>query len=305
MEDDEYLDMPDLQNVSNSESDSDDDTNKVESNGWFTDIDDNDTSSWNSKKLSGIDWSKSSSFINVDLDSEAAEDDELIAKLDNHNINTPQAEIYNSGCSKHITPYQDTLENFVNISPRSLCAANKSNIKAEGMGEMTIDVPNSADILQLKLTEVGYTLMSVGCLDKKGFEITFSGGKCTIHGPDGNHIDDILKLKGLYRVIHDQPEYVNSAEEELTLDQFHHRMGHISLGVAHNLVEKGFVTSVCLESTPAGEFYFCKCCVYAKATQKSVPKICDGKHTTSFGDEVHSDLWGLADVHPAALAMYF
>ena len=75
----------------------------------------------------------------------------------------------------------------MDISPRSLCAANKSNIKAEGMGEMTIDIPNSVDILQLKLTEVlyspevGYTLVSVGCLDEKGFEVTFSGSKCTIH----------------------------------------------------------------------------------------------------------------------------
>ena len=89
MEDDKYLDMPDLQNVSDSESDSDDDTNEVESDGWFTGVDDNDTSSWNSKELSGINWSKSSSFIDVDLDSEAAEDDELVAKLDDHNINTP------------------------------------------------------------------------------------------------------------------------------------------------------------------------------------------------------------------------
>ena len=100
------------------------------------------------------------------------------------------------------------------------------------MNEMTIDIPNGADILQLKLMEVlyspevGYTLVSVGHLDEKGFEVTFLGGKCTICVPDGNHIGDIPKLKGLYHVIHDQPEYVNSAEEELTLDQFHHRMGH-------------------------------------------------------------------------------
>ena len=89
MEDDEYLDMPDLQNVSDSESDSDNDKNKVESDGWFTDIDDNDTSSWDSEELSGIDWSESSSFIDVDLDSEAAEDDELVTKLNDHNINAP------------------------------------------------------------------------------------------------------------------------------------------------------------------------------------------------------------------------
>ena len=163
-------------------------------------------------------------FINIDLDSEAGEHEELVAKLDNNNINVPQAKIYNSGCSKHITPYQDALENFVDIFPRSFHTANKSNIKAVEIGEMIIDIHNSVDILQLKLTEVlyspevGYILVSVGCLNKKGFEVTFLGGKCTIHGPEGNHIGDIPKLKGLYYVIHDQPEHVNSAEEELTLD---------------------------------------------------------------------------------------
>ena len=105
MEDDKYFNMPDLQNVSNSESDSDEDLNKEESDEWFTYVDDNDTSSWNSKELSGVDWRESSSFIDVDLDSEAGKHEELVTKLNDNNINVSQAEIYNSGCSKHITPY--------------------------------------------------------------------------------------------------------------------------------------------------------------------------------------------------------
>ena len=109
---------------------------------------------------------------------------------------------------------------------------------AVGMGEMTISVPDGADVSQLKLTEVlyslevGYTLISVGRLDEKGFEITFSGGKCTIKGPDGKQVGAVPKIKGLYCVAHDEPETVHVADEELTLDQFHHHMGHISTGVA-------------------------------------------------------------------------
>ena len=100
----------------------------------------------------------------------------------------------------------------------------------------------------------------------------------------------------LYRVAHDQPEQANSADEELTLDQFHRRMGHISAGVARKLIDKGFVTGVRLESSPAGDPYFCESCVYAKATRKPVPKIRNGERATKFGDEVHSDLWGPAPV---------
>ena len=51
---------------------------------------------------------------------------------------------------------------------------------------MVIDIPNGADISQLRLTEVlyspevGYTLVSVGQLDDTGFLATFGSGKCVI-----------------------------------------------------------------------------------------------------------------------------
>lgn len=104
------------------------------------------------------------------------------------------------------------------------------------------------------------------------------------------------KTKGLYHVAHDQPKEANSADEELSLDQFHHRMGHILTGVARKLVEKGFVTGVHLESTASSGPFFCESCVYAKATQKLVPKLRDGECANKFGDEIHSDLWGPAPV---------
>jgi len=60
-----------------------------------------------------------------------------------------------------------------------------------GKGELVVDIPNGADTSKLRLTEVlyspevGYTLVSVGHLDENGFSANFSGGKCTITGPDG------------------------------------------------------------------------------------------------------------------------
>jgi hypothetical protein len=180
-------------------------------------------------------------------------------------------EVYDARCTRHITPYQDAVDNFVKISPKSFQAANQQSFDAVGMGEMTVNIPNSTDILQLRLTEVlyspevGYTLVSVGCLDKNGFSVTFAGGKCTIQGPEGDHIGAIPKTgRGIYRVAH-EPELANVATEVLTLDQFHHRMGHISTEVARKLVDKGFVTGVRLETTPSGEPHFCESCVYVKA----------------------------------------
>ena len=96
------------------------------------------------------------------------------------------------------------------------------------MGKMTVDVSNSVDISQLKLTEVmyspgvSYTLVFVGHLNENGFLVTFANSKCMIHSPEGECIGAIPKSgRGLYQVAH-KPEMANVATEVLTLDQFHH-----------------------------------------------------------------------------------
>jgi GAG-pre-integrase domain len=179
------------------------------------------------------------------------------------------------------------------------------------MGEMTIDIPNGADISQLRLTEVlyspevGYTLVSVGRLDDKGFTMSFSGGKCTISGPNGEHVGAVPKNgNGLYKVVHEQND-ANVATEVLTLDQFHRRMGHISPEVVRKLVDKGFMTGVRLETMPDGEPHFCESCVYAKATRKPVAKAREGERAIKFGEEIHSDLWGPAPVAMKAGKRYY
>jgi hypothetical protein len=113
--------------------------------------------------------------------------------------------------------------------------------------------------------------------------------------------------RGLYRVEHEHElEEVNvAAAEALTLDQFHRRMGHISPKITQRLVDEGFVMGVHLEATPSGDPFFCESCVYAKATQKSIPKEQEGKHTKVFGGEVHSDLWGPALVESKGGKHYY
>ena len=199
-------------------------------------------------------------------------------------------------------PCYDALENSIEIPLKSFQAANKQNMTAVGMGKMTINVPDGADVSQLKLTkvlyslEVSYTLVSVGRLNEKGFEITFLGGKCTIKGPNGEHMGAMPKTKGLYHVAHDECKTAHAADEELTLDQFHCCMGHILAGVAYCLVDNGFVTGVHLEPKSSGEPFFYGLCVYAKVTRKPVPKACEGEDAMKFDNKIYSDLWGPAPV---------
>ena len=139
----------------------------------------------------------------------------------------PRIEVYDSGCTKHNTLYRNAITDFTKIPPKSFQAVNKQSFKVIGAGEMTIDILNSAKILQLKLTdvlyspEIGYTLVSIGHLDDSGYSISFSDGKCVIKDSSGENIGIILKnCNGLYKVTHEEDK-CDIAQEVLTLDQFH------------------------------------------------------------------------------------
>jgi hypothetical protein len=309
--------LPDLEVVSDSDSDNESKSGVVVDNDWFSDAADEGAS--DRECSGGSDWDPDDLFEGstpaVDApfaleDPGTPEHVAAFVSANNNAADTSRTEIYDSGCTSHISPYRNNLENFIEISPKSFRAANKQDFNAVGKGEMVIDVPNGADISQLRLTEVlyapevGYTLVSVGRLDDNGFSATFGGGKCVLRGPDGEELGSVPKSsRGLYKVVH-EGESVNTAVEGITLDLLHRRMGHISPGIAKKLVTSGFVTGVRLVSTADADF-FCESCVYAKATRKSIPKAREGERAKKFGEEVHSDLWGPAPVETKGGRRYY
>jgi len=52
------------------------------------------------------------------------------------------AELYNSGCTNHISPYRNQFEKFEQTPPRSFKAANKQTFSTIGKGDLVINVPN-------------------------------------------------------------------------------------------------------------------------------------------------------------------
>ena len=174
---------------------------------------------------------------------------ELASSDDRRDVGA-RAELYDSGCTKHISPYRDDLIDFVDIPPKSFRAANKQSFNATGAGKLIVDLPNGKGCTKLELTnvqyspDVAYTLVSVGYLDDEGFSVRFGGGKCEITDPKGVLVGEVPKNKrGLYRVEH-HSETADVVSEQLTLDQFHRRMGHISPTSARKLVSQELVTGV-------------------------------------------------------------
>ncbi|KAJ3740884.1 hypothetical protein DFH05DRAFT_1382453, partial [Lentinula detonsa] len=52
-------------------------------------------------------------------------------------------EFYNSGATRHMSPYQEKFINFQTIAPRSIGAADNRVFQAVGRGDMYINVPTS------------------------------------------------------------------------------------------------------------------------------------------------------------------
>ena len=211
------------------------------------------------------------------------------------------AELYDSGCTNHISLYKNQFENFQSITLHHFCAANKQTFSTIGKGELIIDIPNSDGMTQLCLfdvlysAEVGYMLVSIGRLDEASFMAVFGGGKCTLLGEDEVVIGVVPRTPTrVYKVEHEDGT-ANAAEERLTMDKFHRRMGHILPVYTLKLIRDKMVMGVHLEYSPTKDF-FCPSCIFAKATRKAAPKLRESERAGVFGGEVHSDLWGKAPV---------
>lgn len=220
-------------------------------------------------------------------------------------------DLYDSGASHHMSPYRDSFVTFREITPRGLKAANQEEFSATGMGDVLIRVPNSPKPSVIRLTSVlytpsiGFNLISIGRIDDAGYEARFKGGQCTILDPKEHVVGIIPKVSGLYRVggqVMKVP-MANAATTQLTLMEFHRRMGHIAPRAAKELVSKGLVQGVELIHT--SESLECEACIKAKTTRKAVSKVREGPRATVFGGEVHSDLWGPARTVSLGKRVYY
>ena len=120
-------------------------------------------------------------------------------------------------------------------------------------------------------------------LEECGYLTTFGSDQCTISNESGNIIRQVPHSQNaVYRVVHDGPELTCVAKDMVTWTKLHRRLGHVLQGVAKQLVEKGLVTRVHID-TPSGDIVFCESCVYAKATWKLVVKAQKGEQATELG----------------------
>jgi GAG-pre-integrase domain len=74
------------------------------------------------------------------------------------------------------------------------------------------------------------------------------------------------------------------------LSELHKRLSHISIDTIHSLIKNNVIGGIKL--TNDLDEFACDSCKYGKATRKVIQKEWVAPFASSFGDEIHMDVWG-------------
>jgi gag-polypeptide of LTR copia-type/Integrase core domain/GAG-pre-integrase domain len=209
----------------------------------------------------------------------------------------PEVELYDSGASRHMSPFSHRFTNLRSIPPRPITAANNRVFYAIGTGDLKVDIPNGASSTSVTLKDalyapdMGQSVISISRIAAAGNTVTFEGKSCKIRNKGGKIVGNIpVSPNGLYKVEHSLA--AAAAAEPLDILTVHRRLGHISVDAIRSLVRANAVTGLHLIDSFSPSPLTCDSCDYAKATRKAIRKESTTPLATAFGDEVHTDVWG-------------
>jgi len=255
------------------------------------DLSDTDVESWAS--IGEADFADGESDVESD-DAEAY--DACTQEAASVSEGNAEAELYDSGASRHISPFRHRFVTYQPITPRPISAADKRVFYAIGTGTLQIEVPNGPSAATpillreaLHAPDIGATVVSIGRIAKAGYTVLFDGGTCKIQNKNAKIVGQIpVSQNGLYKVEREHAGLV--IPEDNGILALHRRLGHIPADAIRALLRHNVVTGLQLldDKRPI----FCESCEYAKATRKRINKERTTPPATSFGEEIHSDLWG-------------
>jgi transposase InsO family protein len=206
-----------------------------------------------------------------------------------------ESELYDSGASRHMSPFRHRFLSYRTIEPRPITAADKRVFYATGMGDVSIRVPNGESFTTVTLRDVlhapdmALTIVSISRITKAGYVVAFEGNACRIDNKQGKTIGVVRATEnGLYKV--DHTETAGAAIEALPLAALHRRLGHIAPDAIRTLVQRGTITGLSItDNTPLS---VCDSCEHAKTMRKVIRKEREAPRAEAFGEEIHSDVWG-------------
>jgi hypothetical protein len=179
------------------------------------------------------------------------------------------------------------------------------------MGDVKMDLPNGSKHNTIILKDVVYTpelaftLISVTWLDMAKCGVLFKNSTCTILYPDRKTMGMLPLLNGLYWLvaakITDVGDHANFASVKMSINEAHHKFGHITHAVIKHMVNTGMITGIQLDPNQKPDF--CEPCAKAKSNRKLFLKESTTR-ATEYGEWLHWDLWGPATVKSIAGNLY-
>jgi transposase InsO family protein len=212
-----------------------------------------------------------------------------------------ETELYDSGASRHMSPFRHRFKNYRSIPPHAITAANKRTFYAIGTGDLQVEVPNGSSTTPVLLRDtlhapdMALTIISIGRITSAGSTVTFENAACKIKNKAGKVIGNIPASKsGLFKVEHSYLAVDPTPVVQINIHELHRRLGHISANAIRSLIHNHAIKGIQLIDD--GSPIICDSCEYAKMTRKVILKERIAPPANRFGDEVHSDLWGPSPV---------
>ncbi|KAL7278122.1 hypothetical protein ACG7TL_008093 [Trametes sanguinea] len=212
---------------------------------------------------------------------------------------TRYSRLIDSGASRHFDPNRDNFTTFRPISPIPINSADGRVFYATGEGDVRVAIRHSRHNINFTLRNVLYApsmpvaLTSISQLIESGFQVHFERDGCHVTMPNGTALPVIPERSSLYPLPGVQPSSEARAAEAaataMSQLEFHWRMGHAYPPILQKMVSEGVVTGVELN---AAEVNFCE----AKQTREPFPKERSSPRAEKYGERVHTDVWGKAQV---------
>ena len=85
-----------------------------------------------------------------------------------------ETELYDSGASRHMSPFRHRFKNYRSIPPHAITAANKRTFYAVGTGDLQVEVPNGNSTTPVLLRDtlhtpdMALTIISIGRITREG-----------------------------------------------------------------------------------------------------------------------------------------
>ena len=155
-----------------------------------------------------------------------------------HISGTSLSACIDSSTTSHYCPDKSKFITYKPITGRNIIAADGGMLKALGIGDVRIELPNSLSKTYALLKkaihapEMAFMLILISKLNQVKCTVIFNNGICTISNPSGKIMAKIPCSDGLYRLALAELvkliDHVNVALVKMDINEAHWKLGHIA-----------------------------------------------------------------------------